>query len=267
MKQLITFFTLAYLTSWFIWLPLYGPAIGVHHLPILPYHHALGGLGPMLAAIITSFIYKRDSIASFFRTALNLKNLLYTFIALLSPFILAVLAMYMQQLINGVPAHYAALLNNKEFPEFNLLLFFLYNLLFFGLGEEVGWRGFVLPRFQSKMNALSAATVLTVFWAVWHWPLFLYRPGYTSMDIAGAVGWVLSLFTGSVLLSWLYNATSGNVWVCAIFHATVDIPFTANLGGTNAINYLGMLITIWGIATLLLFGYKNLSKNNRVSQT
>ncbi|MDX2191049.1 MAG: CPBP family intramembrane glutamate endopeptidase, partial [Bacteroidota bacterium] len=60
MKQLIAYFGLAYLLSWTIWLPLYGHIFGLTNLPTLPYHHALGGLGPLFASFLTTWIYQRS---------------------------------------------------------------------------------------------------------------------------------------------------------------------------------------------------------------
>jgi hypothetical protein len=46
------FLGLAYAISWAVWSPLWLPHFGVASLPVLPYHHALGALGPMVAAFI-----------------------------------------------------------------------------------------------------------------------------------------------------------------------------------------------------------------------
>lgn len=59
MKQLLTYFGLAYLISWTVWLPLYGHSFGLTNLPTLPYHHGLGGLGPLIASFLTTWIFQR----------------------------------------------------------------------------------------------------------------------------------------------------------------------------------------------------------------
>ena len=264
MKQLLTYFGLAYLISWTIWLPLYGGIFGLDNLPTLPFHHALGGLGPLISSFLTTWIFlKKEGLKNLLAKCLQIKPLIYLAVALFSPFLLAVIAVLMSYFINKTPIDLSGLLRTKEFPQFNLLTFFIYNLIFFGFGEEVGWRGFALPRIQNKFNALNASLILTVFWAFWHIPLFFYRPGYTTMGFAGIMGWVFSLLTGSILLTWLYNSSKASILICAVFHSTIDIAFTADIANINVINYMGFLITVWGILTILIFKPKNLSANDR----
>lgn len=264
MKQLLTYFGLAYVFSWIIWLPLYGGIFGLTNLPALPFNHAIGGLGPLIASFLTTWIFlKKDGLKKLLAKCFQFKPLIYLAIALFSPFLLAVIAVLMSYFIDKTPIDLSGLLRSKEFPQFNLLTFFIYNLIFFGFGEEVGWRGFALPSLQNKFNALNASLILTVFWALWHIPLFFYRPGYTAMGFAGIMGWVFSLLTGSILLTWLYNSSRASILICAVFHSTIDIAFTADLVGVNVINYMGFLITVWGILTIFIFKPKNLANNNR----
>ena len=253
MKHLFTYFGITYLFSWIIWLPLYGHILGLNNLPALPFQHAVGALGPLIASFLTTWIFfKKDGVKKFLAKCFQIKPLIYLAVALFSPFMLAFIAMVISYFINQTPVNFSGLLTIKEFPQFNLLTFFIYNLLFFGFGEEAGWRGFALPRLQNKLNALTASIVLTLFWALWHLPLFFYRPGYTSMELAGIAGWVLSLLTGSILLTWLYNSSKAGILICAVFHSTIDIAFTADIAGKNVINYMGFLITVWGILTILV---------------
>lgn len=257
MKQLALYFSMAFLFSWIIWLPMYGPALGIYGLPRVPFNHALGGLGPMLAAIIATRIFsKQHGITQLFAKGFRLAAWPYLLIALLSPFVLYLLAAAVSYFVSGNPLDLKGLQTIREFPQFNLLTFFLYNLVFFGFGEETGWRGFALPRLQAHLHPVAAACLLTCFWALWHLPLFLYRPGYTSMDVYGIIGWVMSLLTGSVLLSWLYNASRGSVLICAVFHSTIDIIFTADIADKNINGYMGALITVWGLATLFFLKRK-----------
>ena len=265
MKQLVIYFSLAFSLSWIIWLPLYGPVLGFHNIPVLPFQHAIGGLGPLLASIITTWIFlKKEGLKKLLTDCVQFQPLIYFGIALLSPFLLALLAVLITGIIHQTPLHFSGLLTSKEFPQYNLISVFLYNLIFFGLGEEVGWRGFALPRFQNRINAFTASIAITVLWALWHLPLFLYRPGYTTMGPAEISGWVLSLLTGSILLTWLYNSSRGSILICALFHSTIDIAFTSRIADKNNVNLMGILITIWGILIVLLLKPKNLANMDRV---
>ena len=221
-----------------------------------------------LITYLTTWIYqKSEGVKLLIQKCLQLKPVIYLLIALLSPLLLVFIATMINYFVNNSPINISGLLTSKEFPQFNLFTFFIYNLIFFGFGEEVGWRGYALPRFQQKFNALTSSIILTLFWAMLHLPLFLYRPGYTSMDIAGIFGWTFSLLTGSILLTWLYNSSRASILICAVFHSTIDIAFTADLADKNIVNYMGFLITVWGILTIIIFKPKNLSKNEREKYT
>jgi membrane protease YdiL (CAAX protease family) len=155
---------------------------------------------------------------------------------------------------------------SREFPQFSALTFLAYNLVAFGIGEEMGWRGFALPRLQARHSALGATLLLTAGWALWHLPLFFYRPGYTTLGPAGVAGWFFSLLTGAVLLTWLYNQSQGSIAVVALFHATVDVAFTSSVASPFVVNVVGGLITIWGIAVLLVAGPRDLGRRKLSSK-
>lgn len=264
MKELLLYFVLAYGISWVLWFPLYAHIWGVTGLPTLPFHHGIGGLGPMLSAFITTALFrKKEGLRVLLRQCVQIKPLLYVLIAFCSPFLIGVLSIAANTVLFHSPAEFGGLLSSKEFPTMNIVQVVLYNIVFFGFGEEVGWRGFALPRFQGRLNALSSALLLNVFWALWHLPLFLYRPGYTGMDAGSIIGWFFSLLTGSILLSWLYNSSRASILVCAIFHSTIDIALTGNFSDSSAMNTMGSIITIWGILTVIQFKPRNLSLHTK----
>lgn len=139
---------------------------------------------------------------------------------------------------------------SAEYPNLPPPLYWLCSVIFYGFGEEVGWRGYLIPRLQEKWSALRAALLFTPLWAVWHIPLFWAAPGLSQMDAAAIAGWGLSLALGSVLLSWLYNAT-GSVAPAALFHGTIDIAFTSP-GPLLLQTVLGAEVTILALGVILL---------------
>ena len=100
------------------------------------------------------------------------------------------------------------------------------NLLFYGFGEEIGWRGFAQPTLQCTHSALKAAIIVSVIWAAWALPLFGITATYRAMPAVGFVGFVFSMLTASFLLTWLYLRSRGSIVVVAAFHASFDIATT-----------------------------------------
>ncbi|MET0992990.1 MAG: CPBP family intramembrane glutamic endopeptidase, partial [Mycobacterium sp.] len=95
---------------------------------------------------------------------------------------------------------------------------FLSTLIIVGLFEEVGWRGFALPRLQRRLDAIWAALVLGVLWALWHLPELISDPTRQRPPLQFVV-WALAL---SVIFTWLYNSTNGSLPIVIICHAAID---------------------------------------------
>jgi membrane protease YdiL (CAAX protease family) len=83
---------------------------------------------------------------------------------------------------------------------------FLFILLFIGLGEEPGWRGFALPQLQAKHTPLIASLILAPVWALWHLPLFGNEFAWPIVP-----PFILSVLGGTCVLTWIFNATKGSV--------------------------------------------------------
>jgi membrane protease YdiL (CAAX protease family) len=104
-------------------------------------------------------------------------------------------------------------------------LMFLRNLFFTAYFEEPGWRGFLLPSLQRKFPPLVASLLVWLPWALWHAPI----------DFGGGIGntWmvylqirVIFLIPITVIITWLYNRSGGNLLTAAIFHAGMNtFPF------------------------------------------
>jgi uncharacterized protein len=86
--------------------------------------------------------------------------------------------------------------------------------------EEVGWRGYALPRLQRRFGWLTASLVLGVIWAGIHLPLWLL-PDFGFADQSIPL-YLVQIVTISVVLAWLYNATGGSLLLTGIAHAAMN---------------------------------------------
>ena len=102
---------------------------------------------------------------------------LWIIIAILIPAALFLLAAAVIAVFYGAPIEWPNTGRSTEFPELPRLTYWLANVFFYGFGEEVGWRGFALPRLQSHISSLRASLLLAIAWAGWHLPLFAFSPG------------------------------------------------------------------------------------------
>lgn len=262
MKKLILYFALAYFISWLIWLPLILPEYGIDTLPVLPkYHHYLGSFGPMLAAFIVRYSSEGWSgVKDLLKRLLSWKiNWIWFFIVLIVPVLLVIAAGFTDQLINNQEFNMRGFSTNDEFPQFGAAGYFLFNLFTFGIGEETGWRGYALPKLQKKFSALTSTLLLSVGWASWHIPAFIYRPLYSQMDVAGIAGFFISLVMGGILLTWLYNSSKGSLLIVAIFHAMIELMFMSANVTQKISTYLGAIIMVGAVLIILIAKPKNLS--------
>jgi uncharacterized protein len=83
------------------------------------------------------------------------------------------------------------------------------------LGEELGWRGYALPRLLKKWNAFSASVLLGLVWTLWHIPAF-FLAGVMGQSFTGFGWWALDTFAFSIVITWLYLRANGNVLVAAL---------------------------------------------------
>jgi len=101
-------------------------------------------------------------------------------------------------------------------------LTFLYQLFFFNAtGEETGWRGFALPRLQTRTSPLIAALVIGFFWASWHF--FLWQAeGRPVFDWQFWVEMYTAHLLGSLIIVWVCNRAGGSILVAGVTHAAAN---------------------------------------------
>jgi membrane protease YdiL (CAAX protease family) len=111
----------------------------------------------------------------------------------------------------------------------------VYVLLLNGFGEEIGWRGFLAERLLATHSVGRTALLVWPIWALWHLPLFWVTTNFMELRGPGAIGWVVGIGFGSVMLTWLYDRASHSILVVALWHTAYNFTTaTEASAGTTA---------------------------------
>src|SRR5262245_22899698 len=87
-------------------------------------------------------------------------------------------------------------------------------------GEEIGWRGYTLPRLAARWGLATASIVLGVIWALWHLPLFYVHGADTYGQSFAA--YLLQVVAISIAMAWLYERTHGSLLLVMLMHASIN---------------------------------------------
>jgi uncharacterized protein len=227
---LLLYFVAAY--AW-QWLCLSISYLMVHEQISLPVPHELidtiGALSPLLAAIgVTAYESGGAGVRALLRQVLRWRvRPRWYAIALGGPLLLAFACLALYLATGGaLPAAVPLPL-----PLWLLLPIYLIFVGLFagGLDEELGWRGYALPRLQQRYGALVASLILGVIWAVWHLPNW-FLPDSNQAAVSFPI-FLVGAVALSIILSWLYNSTGGSLLLVILAHTIFDIAITGPWAG------------------------------------
>jgi uncharacterized protein len=121
------------------------------------------------------------------------------------------------------------------------------------VGEELGWRGFLLSELQSKLSRRTSAIVMGILWSLWHLPAF-FLPGMPQTLVPPAA-FLVAVFSFAIFLALLFNRTLGHVLCTMLAHFSFNLSlavggarFGATLWWTLAALFFG--IALWSLAVL-----------------
>lgn len=122
------------------------------------------------------------------------------------------------------------------------------------VGEELGWRGFLLPYLLQRYSPVASSLIVGIVWAVWHLPNFL-MPSYPHYGLPFSA-FVLMTIAFSVLFTWFHLRTDGSLAIAIIFHAALNL---FSLSGVEPSKEYWLRAVVYSATALVVYAIANSS--------
>lgn len=253
-REVTVFFALTLALSWAMWVP---GAIGlVDFGPLVTGVIIVGGFGPLVAAAIVTWLVG-DSLRAWAGQALRWRVRPRWYLAAvgLPPAVVAAITVVYVALGNPLEVPVAI----QQVPLYAVPLIHVLSMVsvfFVGGGqEELGWRGYALPRLLERFDAVTASLVIGAVWAVWHLPLFVVEG---SGQYGGPfVPYTITILALSILFTWLYLGTGRSVLLAMILHASYNSTtvFLPGQTPTDAMRWMfAAVVWVFALGLVVKFG-------------
>lgn len=258
---LVAYFLLAYLITWSFsifaargLLPFSVP-IWIETTGVFLYH-----FGPSVAGIIMAAVEGgRTGVKALLRSLGHVRvGVGWYMFAIFYPIVLRLAATGLVYTLGGpAPSFFANA--SQGLPPGNPLLYaplmFIGSLILAGLAEEIGWRGYALPKLQSRYGGLAASLIMAALWAAWHYHPFAFRL------LSVTIPWhILSVLGMTILLTWVYNSTGGSLWMVVLFHSCSNfadwVVLTNPAYGGSLPAYSAYILMNLAVALLIAIAYR-----------
>lgn len=232
-QKVSIYYLIAIIFTWTIAFLIYKHAISAKF-------HYIVGYGPAIAAILSILLIEKDCKSKIRQLFVIPKPKVFLLVGTSPLWAMAVL--YAVLKVFGVTVPSLSELGQVSFLG-NIGLWALpLWVLTSGLGEELGWRGRLLPLLESKYSILASTRIVWLFWLFWHLPFFTYIPTYQHMGVGDVVGFAFCLFSGAILLSWLYKYSGNSALTTALWHGLFNYITASAFGSGNIAMMLSMIV-------------------------
>lgn len=212
MKKIITYVILAFfLSSIGYYLVINSKALGIN--PFIAMFYLMWC--PALSSIITSLVYEKSlSGIGWMPGRMKWLGLGYFL-----PICYAALAYGIIWLFG-----FGGINPNYQFNAINLIILGTLLNVAFAAGEEIGWRGFLVPQlYKLTGNYMKTCLITGIIWSIWHFPLIIYGVYLTKMPLGSQLLLLVVTVTAMTFpISWL-RLKSRSVWPAVLFHASHNL--------------------------------------------
>ncbi|TXK16360.1 CPBP family intramembrane glutamic endopeptidase [Homoserinibacter sp. GY 40078] len=246
------FLVVAFLVTWAIWLPILVEAQTVG-LDEMPWTFFLASMGPLCGAVAAAaWEGGGRGIAAWARRAFSVRFRWVWWLAGVGmPLAYLAIAWVTVFAVEGSWPDAGGFGLTEKLSGLAWPLVALVWVLTFGLGEESGWRGWLLPALSRRMSPFWAALVVGGVWIAWHAPAFFFNPTYMEMG-AGIVGWMLALVCGSFLLAWMTLGAGGSIVPVLLWHAGFDLLTAADQAAGLIASTISAIVMAQGVLSAWL---------------
>lgn len=218
---LIAYFTLAFAITWLFFAPI---SLGQNGLGWLPYYlpdgavllmYVVASFGPLSAALIVTKM-SGGHIGDLLRRVIQWRvGLIWYLVAVFTPLVIWLIAYSIP--LDGLP--FVLLARNAPMAAGLFSANLLVGLILPSVGEELGWRGFALPRLQSHYHPIVATLILGALHSLWHLPALAVPDLLGPLTLENFLSFTLTGMAGTFLYVWLYNHSRGSVLTAIVLHA------------------------------------------------
>jgi membrane protease YdiL (CAAX protease family) len=269
-KPLWGFFILSFAISWVLWIPLmyghfkYGWTTweGNPWTNIRTVLGILGSLGPAISAIVLTYSLEgKVGVRLLIKRMLLWRvNVVWWLIAFYSFWLIGSIISSLLQL-----APFQTIVLQFAFSLLNIpvIIFFLQMPLLIGMvGEELGWRGFALPKLLDKYDPIVSSLILALPWIFWHAPLAVFQEWTGNIPIMHfLLKFALLVLPVTLIFTWFFQKTKGSILLVIVFHKALNLTFNAysNVIGlteeSGKLLFNGLIIVLWLWAAILVVYY------------
>jgi membrane protease YdiL (CAAX protease family) len=249
---LSAYLVITYLVSWAYWIPL---ALGTQTSePGVWWPSQMPGLtGPAVSAtIVTALISGKAGLAELWQRLVKWR-VAWWWLSVVAILLAGAIGLAIAggvedtsdlTLYNGISASIG--------PLATIALVFLLN----GVGEEVGWRGFLADRLLRQHSLTVTALLVALVWALWHAPIFFLLGSFKNFTIVELVGWVIGLTAGSFVLTWLYRGSRSSILLVAVWHTAFNFTSAATPAGKGLVVAITSTLVMIGALAIIVADWR-----------
>lgn len=269
-KTIIVYFILVFILSWTIWIFAY------FFTPVSFIAATLAGAWiPSLVALYLIYVnHGKVALITFLKKLwVPVKWYWYGIVLFSIPLIYG-MSVWLHQMMGGQipPIKYPAGIPGETPVWLVVVISYLVGIFFGGpLAEDIGWRGYIVPKLHEKYSALSSAIIVGLLWMIWHVPFFFMEKGAQVVGYIPFYWFAPLTISWGVLFAWVYFNTN-SILMPVLYHASINTTlgiFGATTLPDGTVNHqLMLIITLTTLMFVLLvvnvFGYAKLTRSKSV---